>query len=241
MNPLASPARPARFRPLADTLALAALAVLAGCGGEPPAPATAMATEPIEVEGLDEPQRLLALAQGVTRGDPDAPVTILEFADFSCPHCKVFDEQVVPRIDFTWLQDGRAKMVFHDYPLGGFPHSFLAARAARCAGDQQRYWEYHGLLFGNQASWSTSRSVPVDSFLEYAGSLGLDRAAFESCLRSDRHADVVSANRRLARELQLGGTPAVLIGRQGDPIPRRVDDPSWESIAQAVEAILAGG
>ena len=199
-----------------------------------------MATEPIEVEGLDDSQRLLELAQSVTLGDEGAPITIMEFADYSCPHCRVFREQIKPRIELMYIQEGKAKFVVHDYVLGGFPHSFVAARAARCAGDQQRYWEYHDALFTNQPVWSTSASPPVRHLLSYAEDIGLDREEFESCLRSDKYADVVTANRHLAQQLNLGGTPAVLIHVAGSPLPMRVDDPDiWIGITQRVDSILA--
>ena len=151
------------------------------------------ATMPVDVEGLDDMERLVELAQGVTRGDPDAPITIVEFGDFQCPGCGQFALQVKPQIDLTYVQPGQAKFVFYDYPLVeiGHQHAFLAARAARCAGDQDRYWEYHDALFRNQSSWSGQSQV-VGSFVSYADQVGLDTDTFEACLRSERHADVVT-------------------------------------------------
>jgi protein-disulfide isomerase len=198
---------------------------------------TAMATQPIAV--TSDPAEFRRLAVGVTSGDPNAPITIMEFADYSCPHCREFEEQLKPRIDMTYIQPGKAKFVFYDFVLGGFPHSFLAARAARCAGDQQKYMEYHDVLFREQATWSTSRSAPVAQLLDYADEIGLDREAFEACLRSDRFADVVSANRELAQQLNLTGTPKVLIFAGGPSLPQLVDDPDmWGGIVRRMDALL---
>jgi protein-disulfide isomerase len=199
-----------------------------------------MATEPVEVAWGDDPQRLLALAQGVTTGNADAPVTIMEFADYSCPHCREFDESVQPRIDLTYLQSGKAKFVFHDLVLGSFPHSFLAARAARCAGDQQKYMEYHDVLFRNQPVWSMSRTVPADQLVDYAQELGLDAETFEGCLRSYRHAEVVSANGVLAAQLNLNRTPSVLIRSPGSTLPDKVGDNEdyWLGIVSRVDQAL---
>src|SRR5690606_31043959 len=86
-----------------------------------------------------------------------------------------------------------------------------AARAARCAGDQGRYWEYHDALYARQARWSGRSSTPLNDFEEYAAELGLDRAAFSACLRSDRHAEVVTANIMLGERLGVRGTPTVIV------------------------------
>jgi protein-disulfide isomerase len=196
------------------------------------------ATQLIEVPGLDDPQRLMELAQGVPSGSADAPVTILEFADYSCPHCRTFQQQVKPRIEMTYVQDGRAQLVFHDFVLGGFPHSFLAARAARCAGDQQKYWQYHDVLFLNQATWSTRAAAPVAALVSYAEQIGADASVFESCLRSDQHAEVVSANRKLAEQLNLPSTSSVLVGVRGG-LPVRIDNSEWTNIAAVVDSLLA--
>lgn len=201
-----------------------------------------MAVAPVELPGIDaDPQGLVSLARGVTLGDPDAPITILEFADFSCPHCAQFAQSIKPRIELAYLQEGRAKIVFHDFPLGSFPHSFLAARAARCAGDQERYWEYHDTLFRNQTEWSFASAPPAARLVGYAEELGLEAEAFETCLRSDRHADVVTANERLARELNLRSTPSILIGSSEQRLPRPVEVISFEAIAAAIEAVPTGG
>ena len=199
------------------------------------------ATMPVDVEGLDDMERLVELAQGVTRGDPSAPITIVEFGDFQCPGCGQFALQVKPQVDLTYVQSGQAKFVFYDYPLVeiGHQHAFLAARAARCAGDLERYWEYHDALFRNQSSWSSQTQV-AGTFVEYAEQLGLDTELFEACLRSDRHADVVTANMRLGRELGVNGTPTIMIS-EGRGMARRLQSYGFPAIQSAIEEIRAEG
>ena len=159
----------------------------------------------------ESPQELLDLAQGVVSGDPNAPITIMEFADYQCPSCQAFAQQVKPFIDLSYVQEGRANIIFYDFPLSEIhPNAFLAARAARCAGDQDAYWSYHDRLFQTQPQWST-RADPAGEFVGYAQALGLNRDEFRGCLRSDRHADVVSANRILGEQLGVQGTPTVLM------------------------------
>jgi len=164
----------------------------------------------IEVE-FDTPEELLEMAQGVSSGNPDARVTIMEFGDYQCPACQNFFRQAKPILDVSYIQPGRVKFVFYDFPLeAAHPNAFLAARAARCAGDQDSYWEYHDRLFQDQLSWSL-KADPVGDMVGYAGDLGLVRATFRSCLRSDRHADVVSANQVMAMQLGVQSTPTVML------------------------------
>jgi len=198
----------------------------------------AAASEPIEIEGLDDMSTLVALAQGVTKGDPDAPVTIVEFADYQCPGCGSFALSVKPQIDLSYVETGKAKFVYYDFPLISIhAHSFLAARTARCAADQDRFWDYQNLLFRNQANWAAD-SAPMGKFLGYAADLGMDEQAFEGCVKSDRHADVVSANMRLAYELGIDGTPTVMISAGGG-MARRLNSFDFQSIQSVVEELLA--
>jgi len=155
------------------------------------------AYEPVEVEGLDDMSTLVEMAQGVTRGEPSAPVTIVEFGDYQCPACGGYAMQIQPRVDLAFVETGKAKFVFYDFPLTrNHPNAFLAARAARCAGEQGQYWQYHDHLYRNQASWS-AKQHPVSDFVDYAAALGMDRGPFEACLDSDKYADIITANMRL--------------------------------------------
>jgi len=198
-----------------------------------------MVTEPIEVEGLDDAARLVELAQGMELGDPNAPVTILEFGDFQCPGCASFATQVKPLIESVYVNEGSAKFVFYDFPVpAGHPNAFLAARASRCAADQGAYWEYHRRLFDAQPAWSASGS-PAGLFVRYAGDLELDSGTFESCLRSDQHAATVTAQMQLGVALGVGGTPTVMVSR-GEGRATRVANTSFPAIQEAVDALLGG-
>ena len=198
------------------------------------------ASQPIVLEGLDDMQRLVSLAQGNTLGDPNAPIRIVEFGDYSCPGCGSFNQMVKPRINLAFVETGQASFVFYDFPLVmGHPHSFLAARAARCAGDQDRYWEYHDRLFGEQPRWSFSSS-PIGMFVDYGEDIVPDAGAFESCLKSDRYADVVTANMRLGEELGVNSTPTIMVS-QGSGMARRVASFDFASIQQVVEELTQGG
>jgi protein-disulfide isomerase len=197
------------------------------------------ATAPIDVEGLEDVQQLVSLAQGITTGNEDARVTIIEFADFQCPGCGIFAGQVKPLIDQAYVRSGKTKFVFYDLPLPSLhPNAFLAARAGRCADDQGYFWNYHDVLFRNQGAWAIEAD-PTRQFIDYAEALGLDREVYATCLRSDAHAATVSANMRLAQELGINGTPTVMVNVEGENRARRLANYDFQAISAAVEEALA--
>jgi protein-disulfide isomerase len=196
------------------------------------------ATEPVEIAGIEnDMERLAELAQGVTRGDENATVTIIEFGDYQCPGCMAFATQVKPSIDLALVETGKAKFVFYDFPITiGHPNAFLAARAARCADDQGRYWDYHDHLFRTQGRWSALTN-PAGIFVEYSRSLDMDDDVFQACLMSDRHAELVTANMQLGEVLGVGGTPTILIEHGGSA--RQVPSDA-QSIQSYVDELLSG-
>ncbi|MEQ1855614.1 MAG: thioredoxin domain-containing protein [Longimicrobiales bacterium] len=193
-------------------------------------------SEPIIVEGLDDINRLVELAQGMTKGDPNATVSIIEFGDFQCPACQQFATQVKPQVELALIESGKAKFIYYDWPIiEAHQHAFLAARAARCAGDQDQYWEYHDNLFRNQTRWATEVNAE-GTFIEYASSLGLDEGEFASCLRSDRHAEVVTANMELGMQLGVRGTPTIIVEQGG--VPRNILNWDFQSLEAYIDDLL---
>lgn len=178
------------------------------------------ATQPVDLQVADA-RALYEQATPIKLGEDAAPVKVVEFADFQCPGCREFSLQVRPRI-MPYIESGLAQLIFYDFPLGGsHVHSFLASRAARCAAEQpapggggeNAYWAMHDKLFQEQSTWSGERSV-TDAFVTYAQEIGLDADAFESCLRSDKYADVVTANRMVGDQLGVNSTPTVLVNNR---------------------------
>ena len=194
---------------------------------------SAAVTEPVDLGDIPD-EDLIALAQGVVYGDPDAPVTIMEFGDYQCPACASFALSVKPQVDLAYIETGMAKLVFHDFPLQMHPHAFVAARAVRCAGDQDQYFPYHDVIFRNQGQWSP-KSNPVGDFVDLAGDIGLDEGAFRRCLESDRHAEVVSANQRLGERLAVGGTPTLFV-HDGSGAAQRLGGFQFIDVQRAMEA-----
>ncbi len=197
------------------------------------------ATKPVNVAGLDDMSTLVKKAQGVTMGKADAPVTIAEFGDFMCPACREFDLNMKPQIVKEFVDPGKVKYIFYDFPLVSIhPNSFIAARAARCAEDQDKFWAYQDMVYRNQPKWA-EKKAPMDDLLAYGDSIGLDAAKFSSCVKSDAHADLVSAELRLAQELGLNETPTIMVS-EGHGMPRLLTDiQHFSAIKAQVDSLLA--
>jgi protein-disulfide isomerase len=173
------------------------------------------------------------------KGKPDAPVTVVEYADFQCPGCGFFAAQIEPRLTADYIESGKARFVFHDYPLPGHPNAIPAAEAARCAGDQAAYWPMHDLLFANQAQWSSQRQ-PLQQFGVYAEQLKLDRAAFEQCMAGGKHRESILKAQQAGDQLGLPGTPSfavngALLDTQGVQTVNEIAD----RLRLAIDAALA--
>jgi hypothetical protein len=192
------------------------------------------ARAPVEFE-YTSVEELVEAAVGYEAGDPDAPITLMDFSDYQCPACQQFALQTKPVVFRDYVEEGLVRFVYHDY-LVGFPHSFLAARAARCAGDLGDYWAYHDMLYQMQPNWS-GQADPFSNFVGYAADLGLDRGAFRSCLGSDEHARTVTANLHLADQLRVSGTPTLFLGT-GEGRGERIEDWTTQGVVQAIEGAL---
>lgn len=140
------------------------------------------------------------------RGNPNAPVTIVEFSDFQCPFC----QRVNPTLaKLREAYGDRIKLVFKDYPLPNHPLAPKAAEAARCAGEQNKFWEMHDAMFANQ------RALEVPALKQTARAIGLEGAAFDSCLDSGKHAGTIAKGADLGEQMGVNSTPTLYVnGRQ---------------------------
>lgn len=143
----------------------------------------------------------------IVRGNPDAPVTIVEFFEYQCPFCKRYIDGAYSQI---WDEYGdKIRYVLHDYPLPFHQHAQVTAEAAHCADDQDDYWGYHDLLFEDR-SWESAEDI--DSALaDFAEQLSLDVSKFSSCLSSGKHTQAVKDDFELGKKVGVGGTPSFFI------------------------------
>ena len=145
-----------------------------------------------------------------TRGSADAPVTVVEYADFQCPACQDFATTLEPGIITDYIDTGKVKLVFHDFPLSQHPNAIPAAEAARAAGEQNAYWQMHDLLYARQAEWE-NLDQPQEQFIKYAQELKLDTAAFSQALSSHKYQAAVLQARDASTKAGVDHTPTFTI------------------------------
>lgn len=163
------------------------------------------------------------------RGDATATVTIEEYSDFQCPACKSL-EPTLKQI----LQEfpGQVKLIYNDYPLRQLhPNGAAAAEAAQCADAQQRFWDYHDLLFQYQSAWAVETD-PTVSFISYAEQLGLDITTFQTCLDSDSTLASIQQDETEGAAAKISSTPTIFVN--GD----RMVGPSYDELRKQVAAAL---
>jgi protein-disulfide isomerase len=143
------------------------------------------------------------------KGDVDAPVTLIEFADFQCPFCGRFARQTAPIIDSEYIDTGKVNMVFKHLALRG-SDSISASMGLQCAGEQGKFWEYHDVLFQNQGA-ENSGWASREKLKEFASDIGLDRQQFDSCLDEEKYKPTVERDLAMVKELDFHTTPSFLI------------------------------
>jgi len=141
------------------------------------------------------------------KGDPEAPVTIVEFSDYQCPFCKRNYDNVLGKIDEEYISKGKVRYVFRDYPLAFHKKAAPAAMAANCAGEQGKYWEVHNFLFENP----DKLDIPI--IIESAQALGLDKTKFEACVNDKSKESEITDDFKDGQQYGVTGTPSFFIGR----------------------------
>jgi protein-disulfide isomerase len=179
------------------------------------------------------------MEDGTALGDPNAPVLIENYEDFQCSACKIFADNVEPFIFDNHVATGEVYYVFRHFPFldDRVPtnESNQAANASMCAAEQDRFWDYHDILFANligtnQGSFTDRRLVA------FAEALELDVDSFNACFEENRYRDEIEADLRAGRALNVSGTPTVFVN--GEMLtPGRV--PSYQDVRQAIEAALS--
>jgi protein-disulfide isomerase len=146
-------------------------------------------------------------------GSPNAKVLIIEFGDYQCPSCRMFWKDIEPRLKKEYIDTGKVKLVFRDFPLmQSHPEALLAAMAVNCAGDQQKYWEYHDKVFREQYNKGDDviRLKPAD-LKKWAKDIKLDPAAFDQCLDSEKYKSEVLKDEADGEAAGVQGTPTFFI------------------------------
>ena len=154
-------------------------------------------------------------AQGYLLGKPDAPVKVIEFADFECPACAQFATLAEPDIKKRLIDTGIISYRFHDFPLAMHRNTWPAHNAAACADEQGKFWEMHDQLFNMQDRWNgQATSRPKSQFEQYARAIGLNVGQWESCYDSRKYEARIRASEALAIKSGATQTPTFVIGNK---------------------------
>lgn len=162
---------------------------------KPPAPAVGKLDGTVAVGSIE------------VRGSKHASVTLIEFSDYQCPFCKRHTDQTAPTLIKDYVDSGKVRYAFRDFPIASLhPNATKAAEAARCAGDQGKYWPMHDRLFANQQGLQTE-NLPA-----HAEAIGLNEAKFRACLDEGRYAAAVQKDVDDGNQLGITGTPTIVVG-----------------------------
>ena len=198
-------------------VAVAAIAAGVYFGTRPPAAGPA----PVAVAATPDKAALMAvLPTDHVLGDPKAPVTIIEYASLTCSHCAHFHTQILPELKKKWIDTGKVKLIYRDYPLDQV--AVKAAQIAECAGND-KYFGVLDILFRGQPTWATGAD-PVAELAKPLRIAGLGEAEIKACLANDAMMNAVLNDYRSGETLGVNATPTLFIGGKLYRGSRSVED-----------------
>ncbi len=174
-------------------------------------------------------------------GNPNAPITIMEFSDFQCPFCKRFHSDTLPLIQTNYIDTGKVNFIYRDFPIqSSHPNALPAALAAECADDQKKFWPYHDKIFQNQGQWKDLElNQAVNLFKQYAGELQLNEDEFGTCLDSGKYLDEVNNDYQDGQKYGIEGTPGFFIGNDKLGYAKVSGAKPYQSFQAVLDEVLA--
>jgi protein-disulfide isomerase len=172
------------------------------------------------------------------QGSADAPVYVVEVSDFQCPFCKVWHDSTYPVVKRDYIDTGRARLAYVNFPLSIHPHAQQTAEAAMCAGVQNRFWEMHDALFRTQADWGhqADAGAILDSL---AGLAGMDRDKWRKCMTARTMQASVEADYARAQQAGVNSTPSFFIN--GRIVSGAVPPAEFRSLLDDAVKAASGG
>jgi len=152
-------------------------------------------------------------------GSESAPVVIVEYSDFQCPYCRAWFKQSKAHLFEKYVDTGKVQFVYKDFPLNFHAMAAPSANAARCAGDQGKYWEYHDALYAEQDKLNAqggTTQYTLDDLKAWGKNLGLNEAQFNACVDDNKYASEIAANMAEGQSAGVTGTPSFVIGKRGE-------------------------
>ncbi len=170
-------------------------------------------------------------------GKSTAKVTLIEFGDYQCPFCERHFSGTLPQIKKDYIDTGKVKFVFRDFPLSFHQNAYMAAEASECAGEQDEFWAMHDMLYGKQSAWM-NKADPLATFVGFAEEIGIDEADFERCIENEDMADEIADDADDASDSGISGTPGFwILGPNGQSQQISGAYP-YETFADAFDSML---
>ena len=191
----------------------------------------AIAPSPSAQAGGQQPTKLdIDVDDDPVLGDKNAPVTIVSFEDYQCPYCGRAFQQTFPLLKENYIDTGKVKYVYRDFPLTNLhPQAQPAAEAAECADEQGKFWEYHDKLYQNQQGLGSAL------YTQLAQQLSLDVNKFQQCIDSRKYRQEVQNDFAYGSQVGVSGTPTFFIN-----VIMLVGAQPYQAFQQVIDAELAG-
>ena len=214
--------------------------------------ATTTAPNPLDIVGAAVPsdETYYGIPVGFTengfpyRGDPDAPLVMIEYSDYQCPFCNRYFVQTEPAFNESYVRSGEVRVIYYDFPLESIhPNAPAAHASAICVGQQgsaEQFWEMHAELFRSVEEWQDASSPQV-TFARLAGAIGVDMTAFEACISDSATIAVVEDRVNQAIAQGFNATPSFQVVRAQDQATfQLIGAQPYDQFAATVDAALAG-
>lgn len=169
-------------------------------------------------------------------GNPNAPITMVEFGDYQCTFCSKFFHETENSIITNYIKTGKVKILFKDYIILG-QDSINAANAAHCANDQKLFWEYHSMLYNNWAGEDTGWA-DLAHLHEFANTLGLDMDVFSTCMSDLKWNELVNLSSIDGQKLGVSGTPTFFVIDQNNDVIKIVGAQHYDVFKQIFDSVL---
>lgn len=170
-----------------------------------------------EQEAAQKPQYVTGdfSGTGAVLGKKDAPVTIVEFSDYQCPYCGVFENEAFPKIKSQYIDTGKAKLIYRDFPLSFHPYAYPSALFAKCVqhlsiNPDTDYYKVHDKLFETVQNGK----FDYDVMSKFAVSLGINKTELKTCFDSDKYKDEIAADQKAGQSAGITGTPGFIVNGQ---------------------------
>ena len=169
-------------------------------------------------------------------GNPNAPITLVEFGDYQCHYCNVFFESIEEDIIKNYVETGKVKMIFKDYNIIG-PDSVRASQGAHCANEQGLFWEYHDILYtnwtGENNGWASGTNLA-----NFAQEINLNMNKWTECMMEQKHSQTILNSNDDAKALGLTGTPAFFIINSNGDVTKLVGAQPFEVFKTTFDNML---